>query len=319
MRHSLATLTQRSYDRLWKTFTDLAFQMGLCPLPVSAGNLEIIVTFFAHSKKSVASVNGMLASVALFHARYGYSAPTGAPRIKLLIRGVSRLFGRAPVQCCPLAPSHVVGAISSLHGDHLRTANFQCSLLAWRTTACTVFSFSSLARFDCLARLSISNIHFLPEGMEVFFPSSKTDQARRGEIVFVGCVQGSLHCPVLFMKAYTLRLHWEAFQRGAFPYAGPLFPALQSSHGHSRPLQRPFTRQAATKAFRDSLEAQGVPDPSLYTLHSGRKGRATAAAMNGCSFLSIKRQGRWRSDACPQRYIDDATARNNHFSRFLGL
>ena len=182
-----------------------------------------------------------------------------------------------------------------------------------------VFSFTSLARFDCASRLRISHLHFQEHGLEVHFTSSKTDQTKKGEFVFIGRIPNSPFCPVLFMKAYHIRLNWEAFSLNSFPFTGFVFPALRRSGTAMRLLASPASRQAACKAFRDVLESLGVPDPSLFTLHSGRRGGATAAAMNGCSFLSIKRQGRWKSDSCPQRYIDDATSRKNNFSRFLGL
>ena len=165
----------------------------------------------------------------------------------------------------------------------------------------------------------MQNLHFKQDGLEVYFPDSKTDQLRRGEVVFVGRIEGSIHCPVLFLMAYTIRLQWEAFQLNVFPFQGHVFPSLRKSGSFMRPLNTANSRQAATKCFRELLARVGVPDPSLYTLHSGRRGGATTAAQNGCSFIHIKRQGRWRSDSCPQRYIDDAATRQNNFSRFLGL
>ena len=150
------------------------------------------------------------------------------------------------------------------------------------------------------------------------FPSSKTDQLQQGQQVFVTRVRGSPYCPVLLMKAYTLRLQFEAFKRNHH-FSGHLFPALRHQGGVSLLRDTPFSQQGALSAFRSLLEDMGVPNPRAFSLHSGRRGGATTAAMNGCDFLSIKRQGRWRSDACPQLYIDEANMRRNNFSMFLGL
>ena len=121
------------------------------------------------------------------------------------------------------------------------------------------------------------------------------------------------------LKAYTLRLHFEAFQLGSFPFDGFLFPGLRRIRGRTVLTRLAFSRQGATKALRDLLSEIGTPDPTAFTLHSGRRGGATFAAMNGCDFLSLKRQGRWRSDSSPQLYIDEALTRNNNFTSYLGL
>ena len=181
------------------------------------------------------------------------------------------------------------------------------------------FSFASLARFDCMTKIKLTHIHFFEDGAQVFFPSSKTDQTGRGQWVFLTRLPNSYFCPVLLLKAYTLRLQFEAFSAGSFPFRGFLFPGLRRVRGHTRLTGLAFSRQGATKAFRDLLSELGVPDPTAFTLHSGRRGGATFAAMNGCDFISLKRQGRWRSDSSPQIYIDDAHTRNNRFTSFLGL
>ena len=315
---SLATSTRKSYAKLWDDFVSLALAFRLRPLPVEASDLEVILGHFAESKRSVPLTNAMLAAVAHAHAVAGFTLDR-SPRIKLLLRGISRRYSKPSVQSLPLSPSMVADAIDILEGDHLRTRDFVQPMLVWRTVASMVLSFSSLARFDCMSKLRLQDLQFYPENLQIYFPSSKADQLGRGEVVFVGTIGGSPYCPVLFMKAYTLRLQWEAFSQNRFPFNGPLFPALRSSGGQSRLLESAFSRQGASKAFRETLSTMGVPNPNLFTLHSGRRGGATTAAMNGCSFLSIKRQGRWKSDSCPQRYIDEATTRINNFSRFLGL
>ena len=315
---SLATSTKKAYSKLWQEFISIAFAFRMRPLPVAAEDLEVILGHFAETKKSVHLVNSMLAAVSHAHTVAGFVL-NRTPRLKLLLRGVSRRYTRPASQSRPLSAAMVMDAIGLLEGDHLRTRDFLKPVVQWRSVAAMVFSFSSLARFDCMSKLTLKDLQFFENHLQIYFPSSKVDQHGRGEVVLVGTIPGSIHCPVLFIKAYTLRLQWEAFSMQQFPFNGPVFPALKAARGRSLLLDKPFSRQGATKAFRDTLDEMGVPNPNLFTLHSGRRGGATAAAMQGCDFLSIKRQGRWRSDSCPQRYIDEATTRINNFSSFLGL
>ena len=81
----------------------------------------------------------------------------------------------------------------------------------------------------------------------------------------------------------------------------------------------PFSYQSALGDFRSVLSSLGLPSVHEFSLHSGRRGGATEAIKRGCDFLTLKRQGRWRSDSCPQLCIDDVLSQSSNFSSFLGL
>ena len=288
-------------------------------MPVSPWDFEAIISSYAMSTRSTALVDEMTAAVNHFHGLAGYPSPSSSRRARLTLRGIGRAFAKPRRQALPLSPCLVKAATATLGDDLVRTTGFEKSVTLWRTVVCMAFSFSTLARFDCMTKVRIHHIHFYMDGASIFFPHSKTDQLGRGQMVFLNRLEGSHFCPVLLLKAYTLRLQFAAFTTNTFPFTGFLFPALRRIRGETQLTRLAFSRQGATKALRDLLSDLGTPDPSAFTLHSGRRGGATFAAMNGCDFLSLKRQGRWRSDASPQTYIDEALMRNNNFTSFLGL
>lgn len=296
--------------------------LGHSPLPVSPGSLEAILAAFTNSRKSVASLNAMVAAINHFHQRTGFEPPCSSPRLKLFLRGARRALSKAVVQTLPLTANIVRKCTALLGDDILRTKDFERPLVLWRTITAMSFSFAALARFNCMQKLSLSCLSFCDRGVTILFPSSKTDQMNKGQHGFVSRLHYSPFCPVLLLKAYTLRLQWEAYKSGSFPYDGPLFPTLSrkihEGFAVSVPTERPFSRQGATKAFHSLLRDVGE-NPIAFSLHSGRRGGATAAAQNGCDFLSIKRQGRWAADSSAQKYIDDAALRAADFSQFLGL
>ena len=261
----------------------------------------------------------MVAAVNHFHGLAGFAAPSSTRLAKLTLQGIHREFGKPAKQALPLSPCIIKAATNLLGDDLIRTRHFTKSVALWRTVVAMSFSFATLARFDCMTKIKLHHVHFFEDGVQIFFPHSKTDQTGRGQSVFLNRLPNTHYCPVLLLKAYTLRLQYEAHVSGTFPFRGFLFPGLRRIRGHSILTRLAFSRQGATKAFRDLLSEIGVPDPSAFTLHSGRRGGATFAAMNGCDFLSLKRQGRWRSDTSPQIYIDDAHTRNNRFTSYLGL
>ena len=62
-----------------------------------------------------------------------------------------------------------------------------------------------------------------------------------------------------------------------------------------------------------------IQDAMKYTLHSGRRGGATQAFQDGCSFIVVKRQGRWSSDSSPQIYIDSDLSSQLEFTSHLKI
>ena len=315
----LATPTLKHYRRVWRIFIEIVIRLNLSILPTTGHDFDVAISDYTSTTQSYAAVLLMVAAVSHFHARAGFASPASNPQVRLTLRGIRRSFCKEPKRALPLTPNLVRMATELLEDDCYRTSHFEKPLLLWRTVIAMVFSFSSLARFDCMTRLKISHLSFEDNGANIFFPSSKTDQFRTGQNIFLKHIPGSRFCPVFLLKSYTLRLHYAAHQANAFPFSGFLFPAFARRQASTFPTDKPFSRQGATKAFRDTLSLLPVPDPSRYTLHSGRRGGATNAALMGCDFLTIKRQGRWKSGSCPQMYIDEAHLRNNHFTSFLGL
>jgi hypothetical protein len=78
-----------------------------------------------------------------------------------------------------------------------------------------------------------------------------------------------------------------------FPTKHPNQPLL-GYHYQGTPVT--VTVRLLSTALGQMLTALGL-DPSLYSLHSFRRGGATAAYQGGVDVLDIKRHGTWSSDA----------------------
>ena len=322
-RSSLKTSTYSQYSKLWSRFADLATARGFACLPIQPHHFETVISDFAAATSSPSSTQKMVAAVAFFHRYFGFEPPATSARGRLILRGIARTYAKPVKRAPPLTPCIVRSAIFYLIGNDLeKTMNFSVPLLTWRTVAQLVVSFTGLARYHCLANTSVNDAVFINGGVQLTFWNTKTDGLNRGQSVFLAAVPNSFACPVRFVTAYFYRLQWEAFLGGFFPYSGPLFPKLSAGGGTGVSLSadaQAFSKQAAIIAMRNHLRFINTPNADCYTLHSGRRGGATQAALNGCSFLGIKRQGRWSSDSCPQLYIDDAASLQSTFSGFLGL
>ena len=318
-RASLKTSTYNQYRRLWERFAALASARGYPCLPVSTAHFEQLLSDFAASSKSASSSQKLVAAVSFFHRYYGFEPPATAARGRLILRGITRTFTRPVQRAPPLTPEIIRAAVYHQIGSDLQLlSNFVVPLSTWRTVAQLVLSFSTLARFHCLANISVKDMIFINGGAHLTFWHTKTDALNQGQSVFIAGTT-SFACPVRFLQAYVYRLNWEACLGGFFPFSGPLFPALVAGSPSLRPDAAAFSKQAATISMRHHLLHLGVPNAESFTLHSGRRGGATQAAIAGCDFLTIKRQGRWASDSCPQMYIDDAATMQSNFTSFLGL
>lgn len=325
--NSLAPSSRKSYEGAWKSFKALARDLGFCPLPCSQEDFKRGLSNLATMSGKLPSIKRMMAAVTFFHKLNGFPSPASGLGCSLLMRGIKRKLFIKPKRASPLSSDIVKKLVDSLIGQDLFcTSYYDVSLRDWRTAASCVLLFAALCRFDDLCKIRASDISFEANKASIFIPRSKTDQIGEGHVVSVAA-SGSDSCPVFLLKAYVRRIFWEAAVEGRI-YEGPLFPSLgrrrvQGPLGAcftSLPVASPapFSYKGALADFRAALSGIGL-DPKSFSLHSGRRGGATEAVINGCDLLLLKRQGRWRSDACPQLYVDDVLNNSSKFSSFLGL
>lgn len=89
----------------------------------------------------------------------------------------------------------------------------------------------------------------------------------------------------------------------AFPTTSSNAPLLQvrTSHGCVVPL----TIHGLRQSFHTLMDCLGYP-AAAYSLHSLRRGGATAAFRAGVDFIHIKRHGTWTSDAFWDYIVTDS-------------
>ena len=321
---SLASSTRKSYENAWKTFKDLAASAGVAPLPCAVGDLEVIISSFVEKKKKFHALKMMLAAISFFHRKDGFENPCTSPDVRLMVKGAKRMCFVKPKRATPINGQIVNAVLKRQIGEDIWCASYyDAPLRAWRTSAIFMLTFSALCRYDDLKNLEVGNLSFEDNKVLIFIPKSKTDQFGEGQLISVAATGGDV-CPAFFLRAYVRRLFWEAALEGII-FDGPLFPAL-ARRRISGPLGEgwsslpvspsPMSYKSALADFRDALVGL-VGNPEAFSLHSGRRGGATEAISNGCDLLSLKRQGRWRSDSCPQIYVDDVLNCSSRFTSFL--
>ena len=324
---SLATSTKTAYLAAWTKFRSISKQMGIIPLPISAKDFAAVISFYASKERKLPSTMAMILAVSFAHTVNGFNFPSQDLTFLLVLKGIWKKTFTTPKRAIPMTSATVSSLVEGLLGEDLFVDSFYyASLSDWRTAAQTVISFYALARFDCLTKLTPDCCAFFDNLVVINFPRGKTDQIGEGSSVSVHRSPSGF-CPVHFLESYLKRLSWEfklEFLDGN--YAGPLFPTLTVRKIASRfgdavtelpSAPKPFSHSGATLALRKDLNRIGHPQANLFTMHSGRRAGASTAVTNGCDLLTLKRQGRWKSDACPKLYVDEHVSINTDFTKFL--
>lgn len=124
----------------------------------------------------------------------------------------------------------------------------------------------------------------LPVRLTIFLPESKTDTEAQGQRVYIprSADPDRTNCPLRLIRRLYL------FSRGKF-----VFEEQRASYE-----PRGLTDDTMRTVFNKALTAAGVSKARLerLSLHSFRRGGATAAAALGVSIHQRKTIGRWKSD-----------------------
>jgi integrase len=225
-----------------------------------------------------------LVAIKHWHTYQNFSDPTIHPLIKKTMSGIARAHGR-PANKAPIFSVEQLMALSA----HL---NNQGTLVSYRDNALLQIGFLGAFRRSELVAIQWQHVRFVPEGVEILIPRSKTDQEGEGNICAIPYGQPPL-CPV------TALSQWQT-QSGLMD--GFVFRAIR--HGQCDPINGVSPAIVSQILKRRALECQW-PNAAQYSGHSLRRGFATTASQRGASLGAIMRQGRWRHEGTVHGYIEE--------------
>ena len=157
--------------------------------------------------------------------------------------------------------------------------------------------FFGMKRFDDIKKLRVCDINVLRGGhLEFYVNSSKTDQLANGFIFHVtgDKIKGFSIPKVLYWYLESVGLRGEDY----------LFPRFRYEKGKVVAQSKYFiSYSSCALQLRNFCLKCGIPP---LTIHSGRRGGATAAVDAGIDRFNIKAVGNWSSDIvdsyfCPRR------------------
>lgn len=303
-----ATSTRTGYTRDWTAFTTWCSHTHRTPLPTTPETLASYVDHLATRGSAPATIDRALGAIASRHAADGHAVTTKAARMAL--RSYQRQWAReggrrrrAPA----LTVDDLRRMLETTHDD----------LTGLRDRALLLLGYAMMARRSELAALDVTDLRLVPDGLEVFVATSKTDKDSAGATVAIPYGTHRLTCPVRTASAYLDALADAGVTDG---------PLLRSVDRHGRLAGTPEAAGRGTgrisgagvnlvvKALAERVGLTGV------TAHSLRAGPATAAAAAGAPRAWIARQGRWSEQSTAvDSYIRPADAWRDNPLRKVGL
>lgn len=139
-------------------------------------------------KLSVATLERRLTTIHKAHLEKNLESPARSDTVKRVMQGIRRTLGTKQRQVQPLVKDDLLSALVMIEQQKV-------PIKAARDRALLLVGFASAMRRSELVAVRVEHLTYLSNGVEIFLPSSKTDQEAQGRTVFIPHANGE-RCPV---------------------------------------------------------------------------------------------------------------------------
>ncbi|TBD15705.1 integrase [Rhizobium ruizarguesonis] len=287
-RAALSQNTMRAYRSDWEDFRYWTAERGKSSLPALPATVANYASSLASAGKKVPTIARKLAAIRFFHRGAGEDNPTDNAGVAAILKGIRRTVGTAPRQKAP-------ATVDVIHALMARIAPE--TLQGKRDRALLLIGFAGAFRRSELVAITVEDLTFSEEGVDVFLPKSKTDQEAKGQSVAV--LNGKALKP-----ADRLREWLEA----AGIVSGPIFRRINRG---DHLTDEPLTAQSVALIVKKYADAAGL-DVERLSGHSLRAGFVTSAAENRASISRIMEVTRHRDPRTVETYVRRADRFKDH-------
>lgn len=296
IRQAKAANTIRAYRADWHDFSDWCSAWHLTALPASPVTIARYLTDQAAILR-VSTLQRRLSAINQAHRQKGYPAISLREEpLHSVWEGIKRSKGIAPQGKTPILTADIRAMVQKLSAD----------LLGIRDRALLLIGFAGAFRRSELVSLNVSDLRYVPEGLVITLPRSKTDQEGVGRRIGIPYGSQPQTCPVRALKAWLT---------ASGITEGPVFRAV-NRYGKVQPGR--LSDKAVALVVKRWAKAAGL-DPAQYAGHSLRSGLATSAAQAGTAERAIMAQTGHRSVAMVRRYIRDGSLFRENAASDIGL
>ena len=288
---SRSPATRRAYASQWRMFTAWTEARGLSSQPAEPSLVAAYLTERAGSGVSISTVHLSRAAIAASHLDANLDDPCAHPGVRRTMAGLSRMFGRPPLQATPLT-SDVSAAIraTARRPRPLPSGRMESESTAERRGLVDIALVSvmrdALLRRSEASDLVWNDVERMADGTgRLTVRRSKTDQTSEGKVLYLSAA--SMAGMDAIRPAEPSHRHMSVF-------------ALSSSQ-----IGRRIARSCEVAGF-----------PGAYSGHSPRVGMAQDLAANGAELPALMEAGRWESPTMPARYTRSQAAERGAVAKY---
>ena len=280
---SRSPATRRACASQWRMFSAWAEARELSILPADPSAVAAYLTERAGSGVSISTVQLSRAAIAAAHVDANLEDPCAHPGVRRTMAGLSRMFGRPPMQATPLT-SDVAAAIraTARRPRPLPSGRMETESTAERRGLVDIALVSvmrdALLRRSEASDLMWNDVERMADGTgRLTVRRSKTDQTSEGKVLYL---------------SFRAMADLDAIR-----------PA-EAKHGHVAVFS--LSSSQIGRRIPRSCEVAGFP--GAYSGHSPRVGMAQDLAANGAELPALMEAGRWESPTMPARYTRSQAA-----------
>ncbi|MFK0339205.1 site-specific integrase [Agrobacterium deltaense] len=287
-RAALSSNTMRAYRSDWQDFQGWCADRGRSHLPANAATVANYASSLADAGKKVPTIARKLAAIRFFHRGAGMDNPTDNAGVAAILKGIRRTVGTAARQKAPATVDVIHAMMARINAD---------SLQGKRDRALLLLGFAGAFRRSELVAITVEDLTFSEEGVDVFLPKSKTDQEAKGQSVAI--LNGKALKPADRLKEWL---------QAAEITSGPIFRRFNRG---DRLTGETLTDQAVALIVKKYADAAGL-DVANLSGHSLRAGFVTSAAENRASISRIMEVTRHRDPRTVETYVRRADRFKDH-------
>ena len=254
-------------------------------IPTTAKFLCYYLAHCAEQKLAVATIERRVTAIHCAHIELNAESPVSDRAVRRTMQGIRRTLGTRQKPATPILKDDLLHMIL--------LAARQKPVKAKRDAAILLCGFAGSFRRDEIVSIRLRDITRLSNGIEVFLPTSKTDQAGEGRTVFIPYATGS-RCPVHALDEWLAVADIRAADNFVF----------RAVNRHDQVWGEGLSAKAVTLIVKSSAERIGLVDNDTerYSAHGLRAGFVTQATMSGLQPFQIMEQTGHKSVTTVARY-----------------
>ena len=289
--------TQANHNTQFSTYLAFCMYYGLQDINPTPSTICAYAEFLARTCKSPRTIKNYVSGVRLLHKNLGLDPPSlHCFQLQLILRAMEIAMDHFSNQKLPITVSMLRELCIACNTLGTLGSIIKCALLFgfYGFLRQSNLAPSTTASFDPRRNTCRGDVFEHPPGLVLLLKWTKTLQTGTSpQTLLLPAVPGDILCP---LNAYKTMIT-------AVPTPDNNAPLLIMPDT----VNEPMTSVQLSKYLGVLLDSLGYTS-SAYSLHSLRRGGATASYQAGTDFIRIKRHGTWKSDAFWKYVITNDTS-----------